>query len=1459
MRPLPACSADSALRRLSMLICIALMFLTAAVSMSVAASPLPKVGPPYRYGPFNAGSCQDQSNPNKDYGSEESTIDAAVADYKATIRACYGLACTFTVGPPDAGSSPKIVAVVTLGSLCQGFDYIYATASSISPGDGGPGGDGDGHHPDDSTPTTGDPINAQTGAKLVQETDYAETPWLEFRRFYSSEDLAVSTHIGAQWRHSFDRSLRFFGTPVSGALMIRPDGTTAAFTRTSGTWSAAESTGATLTEIANDSGAVAGYDIYLTQSRHHERYNVDGTLATITDVYGQGVSLTYSNASTPSSIAPKAGLLIGVTDANGRALGFTYTAAGNIATLTLPDGRVIGYAYNNGPTPSLASVTYADGKVRQYLYNEPGLFQTAYVPLLTGIVDERGVRYTTVSYDNQGRATGMNFGGYNWSTTEGGSNGTQLTYNADGSTTVTSPLGHGSTMSFAPIVGLSRLGGVDGACNPDCVRPYQTRTYDANGYPVSTTDFTGNVTETHFNAFGQVLTRLEGKGTDSARTTTTTWDSSLRAPLVTTVQDASGVVVKKDAWAYDTAGRMVARCVIDASTAASYTCSASGIAPAGVRRWIFTYCGVQDANCARVGALKMVTGPRTDLVQQTVFTYYVDNVDTGCGVAAGPCHRAGDVRTITDAAGHVTTFVAYDKAGHVVRMADANGVLTDLAWDKRGNLSKRTADGAATSFTYTPFGELASVTDADGVALTLDYDAAHRMKSVTDSAGNTMQFTLDAAGNLTAETVRTSDGNVVRQRSQTFDSKGELTAIIDGLNQTIFAASNAGDYDAQGNLVRNRNAVGVVQHRSLDALRRLVGVTDDEGGTSVGTQNAAMTFALDAADRLLGVRDPSGLDTLHALDGLGNETEFQSPDSGVTHATYDAAGNRLTRTDGRGVVATSHYDALDRLVSVSYADSSLNVTYAYDESNAVTGCTSSAPLGRLTRIVESAVTTVYCYDGTGRVIRKTQRQGTQSDVTSYAYTSAGRLRTVTTPGQTSIAYTRDTLGNITSIVASPKVGVAKTIVSKVHHLPFGPVLDYTLGNGQLVSRTYDLNYAVTDVVSPSLSLHFVRDAAGRISTATDRSSGTAITENYTYDALSRITAFGIGATTTQSFTYNVTGDRLSKAGTGVSTGIYTYASGTHHLTGIGNAARSVDAAGNTTAASTGGQMFGFGYDGRNRLTVVQANGQTVATYTYNALGERISKVVNGAQATRFGFDEQARLLDEAGPSSSRDIVWMDDVPVAALDVTATTAVVNFLHADHIGTPRAVTNAAGNKVWSWPFTSNAFGEAAPVSSTGYVLNLRFPGQYFDAERGLMDNVNRSYEPSTGRYLQSDPKGLIAGPSTYLYANGRPLDVFDWLGLDPKDYRHVPYYPYGIWTSDDQAQTYPPGPGASHTSIPSDVTDVTGLGLGYALGSELGFGLGMGTAGSWALGLAFAHGAADADYANEPYIQHTMPRQ
>ena len=184
----------------------------------------------------------------------------------------------------------------------------------------------------------------------------------------------------------------------------------------------------------------------------------------------------------------------------------------------------------------------------------------------------------------------------------------------------------------------------------------------------------------------------------------------------------------------------------------------------------------------------------------------------------------------------------------------------------------------------------------------------------------------------------------------------------------------------------------------------------------------------------------------------------------------------------------------------------------------------------------------------------------------------------------------------------------------------------------------------------------------------------------------------------------------------------------------------------------------------------------MGSYIYNAFEQRVQKVAGGV-TTQFVFDRFGHLLEEANGSGTvqKEYIWLDDLPVAMVD--ATTNTIYFIHTDQLGTPQKITDGSANVVWDGVY--DPFGLAVSVSSlwgsptqwgsftweptTPVPTNLRFPGQYADAETALNQNWNRDYDPTIGRYIQSDPYGISSGVNTYEYVEGNPLYGADNTGL------------------------------------------------------------------------------------------------
>ncbi|WP_131668266.1 RHS repeat domain-containing protein [Psychrobacter pygoscelis] len=166
---------------------------------------------------------------------------------------------------------------------------------------------------------------------------------------------------------------------------------------------------------------------------------------------------------------------------------------------------------------------------------------------------------------------------------------------------------------------------------------------------------------------------------------------------------------------------------------------------------------------------------------------------------------------------------------------------------------------------------------------------------------------------------------------------------------------------------------------------------------------------------------------------------------------------------------------------------------------------------------------------------------------------------------------------------------------------------------------------------------------------------------------------------------------------------------------------------------------------------------------YNPIGQRIQKNSGNSVSakTYFSYDEQGLLIGEYGVNGEaiREYVYLGGQPIAMLSSEQPDEVLQ-IHSDHLGTPRAVSNA--NNEILWRMEGDQFGDVQP-SVEQVKLPLRHAGQYADDETGLFYNYYRFYDPKTGRNVTSDPIGLDGGMNTYGYVGGSPLSAIDPYGL------------------------------------------------------------------------------------------------
>jgi RHS repeat-associated protein len=487
-------------------------------------------------------------------------------------------------------------------------------------------------------------------------------------------------------------------------------------------------------------------------------------------------------------------------------------------------------------------------------------------------------------------------------------------------------------------------------------------------------------------------------------------------------------------------------------------------------------------------------------------------------------------------------------------------------------------------------GLLTSLTHSDGQSIQISYNAAGRIDLVTDPYGRKTVFTYDPNNTLLLS-VTNYDGTGQTYTYQAADARPSANALAsvrytDGVTDTFTyetlgrlstASQNGGantstiSYPGEGE-VDLTNTTGDTSRLFFDARGLLVKTVDPIGNPAYRS--------FDSSYNLVTATGPTGLSSSFSYNGVGQVTQIVDPLGGLTQFAYNGPFNAETSlTDANGNVTRYGYDASGNRVSTTYANGSTSKVTYDSQGN---------PIGTVN---PNGQAIAYTYDPQGQITSQTFANGT---VETYGYDARGNLvQTVDPTGTTAYAYD---------------------------------------ANDRLVQVTYPAN----------LYLKFTYDAAGRRTSSTDQ---TGYTLNYTYDALGNLATI-TDASGAPIVTYAYDADqRLSRKDMGNGTfTTYTY-DGDGNITALINHAPdstinseflyTYDSRGLVTSMTTLEGKWTYAYDALGQLTGWNAPDGTFATYSYDAMGNRVLVNDNGIQ-TAYTTNNMNQYVTVGGDTYTYD-------------------------------------------------------------------------------------------------------------------------------------------------------------------------------------------------------------------------------
>ena len=557
---------------------------------------------------------------------------------------------------------------------------------------------------------------------------------------------------------------------------------------------------------------------------------------------------------------------------------------------------------------------------------------------------------------------------------------------------------------------------------------------------------------------------------------------------------------------------------------------------------------------------------------------------------------------VLDGAGEATTW-EYSPEGDILKITDPTGVFTAFEYDEHHDIvAMLNPAGEAIRFTRDAAGQVTSVSNPLGATTTLEYNAAGVLTSFTNPLGArwTLTYPQQPVGDGAPYMVRAH-----QQGDQARDaSVGALPEVVTDPagNTTAFT------YTAGGDIATVTNAIGGTTRHEYDTFGNLVKM--------ITAGNRVWEYSWDGLSQLVGLTDPTGAITRFEYDRAGEITQVTDATGVISHRSIERhEGVESVTGTGEGLFSSAFFtvDVLGRVTEIGQQDgvSTKSASSSHDTSKASTGA-GAAGAG----VAGTAGTGIpHGVSSSAEAIAAAETAGAPSQPTGrqmFTYDAAGNIVEALDANGGLTQYVRDAAGRVTRIISAA-----------------GRFTDYTYDTcGRLVTESVGLNepVRVTDPVTGAPSWEeptrwavttLVYDAASQV---IERHTPDGLVEKMTYDAAGRLIKVQAGRRVA-TYAWDACNQLVRVQDSTFGTRRYAYNE-------LGQLVRVTDGLGNRTF---------FAYDADGLLTSVTDPTGAITEYEYDAAGRILevakkphpdSTVTAPAIRTTYTWDAAGRLLSE---------------------------------------------------------------------------------------------------------------------------------------------------------------------------------------------------------------------------------------